>query len=579
MPTDRRAFEFDGFRADLRNRLLSRGDRAIPLTPKAFDTLAVLLARTGEVLTKDQLLEQVWPDTFVEEATLTQNIYTLRKTLAEAGGAREYIETLPRRGYRFAGPVQALAVESPGTDGPTVSSLAVLPFEPLTGEAEDVYLGVGLADALITRLSNLRMLTVRPTSSVRRYVGPTRDPVAAGRELKVDAVLDGTLQRAGGRVRIGAQLIGVAEAAPLWAAKFDAVASEIFDLEDSISRRLAEELQLRLTPKEKVRLTQPTTRNPEAYQAYTRGRYFWNRRSEESLTKAISAFELAINLDPGFALAFSGLADSYVLLPLYGNVTPREAFPKAKITAERALELDNTLAEARTSLAYTRFFFDWDWMGAEEEFLRALALNPSYATAHHWYAFLLTALGRHDEAIARAERAVLLDPLSLVINTDLGMQYYFSGAYPRALDQFQRTLDLDPAFAYAHFGLGHAVQQLGDLPAAVREFRRAVELLPGSTAMQVALGQALAAAGQTAEARVVLADLEARAKNVAIEAIHFAFLFSALGDFDHAFDCLERACEERSRFVVYLHTWPIYAPLRDDPRWQNLAAKLGLPGR
>ena len=572
-----RVLEFDGFTVDLGSRLLLRGDRQVALTPKAFETLAALLERPGEVLPKEQLLERVWPDTFVEEGILTQNIYTLRKALQEAGGMGSYIETVPRRGYRFVGPVAAREAPQEATrEAPSVRSIAVLPFEPLTGNPDDAYLGLGLADALITRLSNLRRLTVRPTSAVRRYLGVDRDPAVVGRALQVDAVLDGTLQRSGDGLRITVQLIGAREAAPLWAAKFDAKATDLFALEDSISQELTEELRLRLSRQERDRLSRNPTPDPEAYDAYLRGRYFWNRRTLDGLEKAISSFRRAIDLDPDFALAHAGLADCYVLLPLYGAFAPREVFPEAIAASERALSLDDSLAEAHTSLAYARFLYERRWAAAERGFRRAIDLNPGYPTAHQWYAFLLAALMRHEEAIGQARQARDLDPLSLVINADFGMVLYFARQYPAAVQQFRKTLELDPSFAYAHFGLGLAWQERARLEEAVEEQRRAVELAPRSPAYQAALGQALAWAGRPEEARRILADLEERAAREYVESSDFAFLWTALGEPERAIDRLEQACEERSRFVAFLATWPIYDPLRTHPHWPGLLARAGL---
>lgn len=644
-----RTFEFDGFRIDLDNHLLTQGERPVPLTPKAFDTLAVLVERHGEVLSKEELLELVWPGTFVEEATLTQNIYTLRKTFSEAGAERTYIETLPRRGYRFTGPVQRVeafqteamplpelppyeaepAVRDAALPPPIagglfhgrrrlaalsallvaltafaawrlaggarsggvgrqarlqgtaagVASIAVLPFEPLTDSPEDAYLGLGMADALITRLSNLHGLIVRPTSAVRRYTEEHRDAVAIGRELKVDAVLDGTLQRSGNMLRVSVQLVGVGTAAPLWAKSFDAEAADVFTLQDSLSQRLASELELQLTGQERARLTRRATENAAAYEAYVRGRFFWNRRNEEGLAKAIGSFRQAIQLDPGFALAHAGLADCYVLLPIFGSVAPGQAFPQAKEAAARALELDATLAEAHTSLAYAHASYDWDFEAASRGFERAIALNPGYPTAHQWYGFMLAALGRHREAEAELRRAVELDPLSLVINTDLGMVLYFARRHEAAAEQFRRTLELDPGFAYAHFGLGHADLELGRRDEAVAELRQAAELSEGSPLMQAAYGYALGTSGRAPEARQILADLSARARRGYVEASHFAFLHIGLGEKELALEWLAKACEERSRFVIFLSTWPIYDSLRDEPGWGALVERVGLGRR
>jgi DNA-binding winged helix-turn-helix (wHTH) protein/tetratricopeptide (TPR) repeat protein len=572
----RRTLELDGFTVDLGSRLLLRGDRQVPLTPKAFDTLAALLERPGEVMSKEELIARVWPDTFVEEGILTQNIYTLRRALQEAGGERVYIETVPRRGYRFVGTLAERTAPAATREAAAITSLAVLPFEPLTANPDDAYIGLGLADALITRLSNLRRITVRPTSAVRRYLGVARDPAEVGRALQADAVLDGTVQRSGDNLRITVQLIGVREGVTLWATKLDARSADLFALEDSLSRELADEMQLRLSQRERDRLTRGRIPDPEAYHAYLRGRYFWNRRTLEGLEKGIERFRQAISLDPDFALAHAGLADCYVLLPFFGAFAPRDVFPGAIAAAERALALDDSLAEAHTSLAYARFYFERRWDLAERGFQRAIDLNPGYPTAHQWYAFLLSALGRHGEAVARARQARDLDPLSLVINADLGMVLYFARDYAAAVEQLRATLELDPSFAYAHFGLGHALQQQGKLAEAVEELRRAVELAPGNPVWQAALGQALAWAGRPDEARRIVGELEERADREYVESSDFAFLWTALGEPDRAIDRLERACDERSRFVALLATWPIYDPLRTHPRWPDLLRRAGL---
>lgn len=422
-----RLLEFDSFVVDFGSRLLLRDDRPVSLTPKAFDTLAALLERPGEVLAKEALLARIWPGAFVEEAILTQNIYTLRKALQEAGGGRTYIETIPRRGYRFAG-------------------------------------------------------TVAERGS---------------------------------------------------------------------------------------------TLHPEAYDTYLRGRYFWNRRTSEGLSKGIKLFHRAIELDPGLAPAYAGLADCWVLLPFYGAVAPRNAFPQAIVAAEQALELDDSLAEAHTSLAYARFIYERRWAEAERGFQRALELAPGYATAHQWYAFLHSALGNHEAAIAAARKARELDPLSLVVNSDLGMILCFARD-ATAKEQFQSTLELDPSFAYARFGLGLSLQQQGRLDDAVGELGLASAMAPDSPAMQAALGQALAWAGWTEEARQILERLEKRSTREPVEASLIAFLWTALGERDRAIDCLEEACDQGARFVAFLATWSIYDPLRDHPRWPALLRRAGL---
>lgn len=645
MSLEKRAFAFDGFRLDPENHLLthtdSRGEKVVPLTPKAFDTLQVLVEHHGEVLSKEQLMRLVWPDTFVEEANLTQNIYTLRKTFSEISQGGSYIETIPRRGYRFVAPVtllqavfdtaampaavakepdlEALAAPAPLPPAPTqtlrgrwwlgsalalvalggivtwglslgrrgdaptrpaarLTSIAVLPFEALNPRPDDTYLGLGMADALITRLSNQHQLIVRPTSAIRRYTEPPRDPVAIGRDLKVDAVLDGTLQRSGDTLRASVQLVAVATGAPLWAQNFDASASDLFDLQDALSEKLAAELRLQLTQRQRARLTRRATSDPAAYAAYIRGRYFWNRRTEESLWKALESFRQAISLDPAYAAAYAGLADTYVLLPLFGTTPTREAFPEAITNAERALELDPDLAEAHTVLAYSRFLYEWRWDEAEEEFRRAIDLNPSYPTARQWYSFFLAALGRGAEAETEAKRAVELDPLSLAISTDLGMVYFFGSRFAEAKAQFEQTLELEAAFPYARFGLGHALLQLGKTEDAVAEFERARELSDNAI-YSSGLGVAYAATGRTAEAKAILKMLRERGRTGYVDSSHLAVLEAWLGEKTQAIDLLAKACDEKSRFAVFLNRWPPYEPLKGEPGWNELVARVGLPGQ
>ncbi|HEX4954502.1 MAG TPA: winged helix-turn-helix domain-containing protein [Thermoanaerobaculia bacterium] len=639
MAAIRRVFEFDGFRADLGDHLLYRGEGQVTLTPKAFDTLAALLERHGQVVEKDELLARVWPGTFVEEATLTQNVYTLRKVLADAGASRNWIETVPKRGYRFVAPVVEIAPKEPaaaplsplgspaaaetprlalrlrialliavglagiaavwhstrpgaGSSPPaalhgTVRSLAVLPFEPLRLGAplsveEDAYLGLGMADALITRLSNLKSLAVRPTSSVRRYNGTGRDLAGIARELKVDAVLDGSFQRDGDRLRVSVQLVAASDSAPLWAAQYDARAAGLFELQDAISQKLAAELNLELTRQEWARLSEHGTENPQAYEHYARGRYFWNRRNATSLEQAIASFRQAIALDPAYAPAWAGLADCYVLLPLYANEPPVRAFPEALAAAERALALDPELAEARTSRAYAHFVYERRYDEAEAGFRRAIATKPGYSTAHQWYAFLLSALGRHEDAEAEARRALELDPLSLIVNADLGMVLQFGRKTEAAISQLERTLELDPSFSYARFGLGHAYQQQGRLEAAVAELRRAVEAARGTTALQAALGQALARTGRPAdreEAQLILRELEKRAKSEYVDPSHPALIRAGLGEKTAALRELAQAVEERSRFVVFLQSWSLFDDLRGEAGWEELVRTAGLEVR
>jgi DNA-binding winged helix-turn-helix (wHTH) protein/TolB-like protein/Flp pilus assembly protein TadD len=649
------AYVFGPFRLDLQRQELRRGDEPIPLTPKAFDTLRVLVEAEGAVVPKEELLALVWRDRFVEESVLSQNVYTLRKLLADGDEGRAYIVTVPRRGYRLAVPVERLSgelavppaghhagavgveapvsapivpgapaappfgrraseVESrPGVSaglrrrlaaglaavtllgvvalaiaarsrtpqpagGPLgVSSLAVLPFLSLNPAADGDVLGLAMADALITRLSALEPLVVRPTSAVQEMGAAPRDALGIGRRLRVDAVMDGSLQRAGDRLRVSLRLLRVTDGQSLWARSFETVYTDRFAVQDAISTQVADALSLELSGRRPRRPGNRGTADVEAYQEYVRGRYFWNRRTESDLRKAMTHFQGALARDPAFAAAHAGIADCWVLLPLYGNLAPSDAFPRAIAAAREALRLDPELAEAHTTLAYARFMYDWTWQEAEEGFRQARRLDPGYPTAPQWYAYLLSALGRHEEAIANARLAQRLDPLSLVINADLGFVLYFARRHDEAIAQFERTLELDPRFTYTRFGLAFAYAAAGRHEEAVAQARQAVELSAGSSVMQATLGYTLAAAGRDEEARAVQAALAESAQRQRVQPGAFALIATGLGESDTAIRQLEAAYRDRSRFVVLMGTWPVFDSLRSDARWQALARKVGLP--
>ena len=593
-PSQDQIYEFSHFRVNLSDRLLSRDGEAVALTPKAFDTLVVLIERSRNVVSKEELLRAVWPETFVEEATLTQNIYTLRKALAAAGVDHPFIDTIPRRGYRFnqsvrtiAGPAPApsLSASSLATSASQITpprhTVAVLPFEVLGPSTDAELIAVGMADALITRLSQLRQLVVRPTSAVLRYANAPPMATQVGRDLRVDAVLMGTIQYAGPRSRVGVQLVSVVDAAPIWAQQFDVsshgASSDPFALQDSISEQVAHALSLQLTQQEEDRLVRPHTASAEAGRAYIRGRYFWNKRTAPDLEKALTHFQQAVTEDDLYARAHAGLADTYVLLPLYAGRAPHQCFPDAETAARRALALDDGLAEAHTSLAYSRFVYGWDWQAAEAEFQRALELRPGYANAHHWYSFFLAAKGRYNEAVASAQRAVELDPLSMVINTDLGFVHYFARRPDLAIEQLEHTLELDPEFPYTHFALGLALREAGRPQEAIEQARRAVELSKGeNTALLACHGHLLARAGRTAEAQETLARLRAIDREGGVQASHFALLFAGLGDIGSAMTYLRRAQKERSRFLVFFAVWPIFDRLREEPEFQQILTELNL---
>ncbi|MGH9769956.1 MAG: winged helix-turn-helix domain-containing protein, partial [Blastocatellia bacterium] len=560
-------YKFGPFRLDPVERLLLRAGEVVPLAPKAFETLLALVERHGRVWEKDELIKRIWPDTFVEEGNLAQHIFTLRRALSDGQNGCQYIETIPRRGYCFVAEVREerddLIVDDPArpranldhekeTNAPatggrserkighrsagrvmavslslialtaalvhyriasksketgstaSVRSLAVLPFKTIGGERGDDYLGLGMADALITRLGNLRQVSVRPTNSVRNYATSGQDPLVAGRVLKVDAVLDGNIQRFGDRIRLTAQLVSVRDGAPLWSGKFDERFTNIFAAQDVISERVAEALTFKLTGEQRKSLRRRYTENIEAYQAYSSGRYFWDKRSGAGVRKATEYFQQAINLDPNYALAYAGLADCYISGHL--GLPTREGYAKAEAAALQALQLDDTLAEAHTSLALTRFNA-WDWPGAEREYKRAIELDPNCAAAHEFYALFLETMGRMDEGFAEIYRALALNPLSLTINTGLGRMFYSNRQYDHAIAQYRKTLELDPNILWVRLRLGQSLSQKGLAEEALAEFRKAREILPASSGVDVVsirLAQAQAFLGQAGEARKVI---------------------------------------------------------------------------
>jgi DNA-binding winged helix-turn-helix (wHTH) protein/Tfp pilus assembly protein PilF len=575
-------YEFGAFRVDPGKRLLLREGQPVPLTAKAFDTLLVLVENQGRVLEKDELMRLVWPDTVVEESNLSQNVFTLRKVLGEQPHEHLYIATVPRRGYQFVAEVRQTPASATAPAAspslPAARSLAVLPFISLGPKDTDEYLGLGMADALITRLGNIRRIVVRPTSAVRAYVGQTPDPVAAGRSLGVDMVLEGSIQRAGDRIRVTVQLVSVDAGAPVWGERFDERLPDLFAVQDSISLRLAAALVSTLTAEERVRMERRDTDDHAAHDAYLRGRYHWNTRTEEGLKKAVGHFEQAIARDPRYALAHAGLADCYTLLGSagYGVMRPRDALARARAAAEKALEIDPELAEPHTSLALVKFRLDWDWGEAETQFRRAIQLNPGSASAHHFYGLYVSAMGRATEAMASLRLAQELDPLSLIIGAALGRAFHFAGEYDRAREQYLKTLEMDPDFAEAHMNLGLVHAQRSLFAEAARELERAMAIAGRRPLMQSILGYIYGLSGDRDRARRTLDELEGLAAQGRIPTLFLVYPHIGLGEVERAFALLEKAYEERSGLLVFLKVEPIFDPLRADARFEGLLRRMGL---
>jgi len=457
----------------------------------------------------------------------------------------------------------------------TVTSLAVLPFKPIGAGEEDEYLGLGMADALITKLGNIQKINIRPTSAVRRYDAPNQDPVAAGRELGVEAVIEGSVQRVGGRIRVTVQLVSVKDRTPLWAEKFDEQFTDIFAVQDRISEQVARALTLTLSSTEKELLTKHFTENSDAYQLYLKGRYFWNKRTVEGLNKGISYFNEAVEKDPSYALAYVGLADSYSLLSDYGGLPPKEAYPQAEKAAMQALALDERLAEAHAALGLIKTSYEWDWPGAEQEYRRAIELNPNYETAHQWYAEYLSGLGRHQEAITEIRRAKEINPVSLIINAVEVSVFYIARDYDQAISQGQKALEMDPHFAELYGYLRRCYEQKGMYKEAIAALQTRRKLAGLDADETATLREAAAATSARVYWQRRLEQQVEDSKRELSNAVDIAEIFAQLGEKDKAFKSLEKAYAERSVMMMYLKVLPNLDPLRTDPRYADLLRRVG----
>jgi TolB-like protein len=458
-----------------------------------------------------------------------------------------------------------------------IDSLAVLPFENSGGDPEHEYLSDGITGSLINILATLPKLRVMAQSTVFRYKGREIDPQAIGRELNVRAVLTGRMMHSSGSLRIGAELVDVATGSQLWGAQYDRKAGDIFVVQDEISNEISGKLRLQLTRAERKRLTRHYTEDAEAYRLYLKGRHHWNRWTEEGFYKAIEYFQQAVEKDPSYALAYTGLADSYVLLGWNSYLPPKEAFPKGKEAAMTALRLDPDLAEAHTSLAALLWLHDWRWEEAETEFKRSLELNPAYPTANHWYAEFVMTMGRHEEAIGRMKNGQELDPLSLIINVAVGWALYHGRRYDEAIEQLRRTVELDPNYPVTYWILGLLLSKTSCYEIAIAEGTKAVKLSSGSPLMQAALAYTFGTAGGAKAAHQMLDDLTELAKEKYVAPYFFAGIYVGLGKNDRAIECLEKCYDEHSHWLIYLHIDPSMDSLRDNPRFQELLRRISLP--
>ncbi len=615
------SYEFGRFRLKPAERVLLREGEPVPLTPKVFDILVTLVEHGGQVVAKDDLMKRVWPNTFVEEGNLTQNISLLRKALGESSSGVQFIETVPRRGYRFVAdtnqswghdskpeipeiridsvpvvpipdtarhsgarrtPFYALAAglvvigiiglvyfTGRGTTGEasSIGSIAVLPFVDESADPDAEYINDKIAESLINSLSKLPQLRVVPRSVVAGYKGRDIDPRKIGQELNVRAVVTGRMRRHGDIISIQADLIDLQSVAQLWGQHYDHKVSDVLLVQDDISRDIFENLRLKLNVEEKKQI--------EAYRLYLKGRNAWNKRTGDALLQAIEFFNQAIAIDPNNSAAYAGIADCYNMLVVYGRVEPKEGFPKAKEAATKALEIDESSAEAHSSMAFIKFRWDWDRTATEREFQEAIKLKPAYAPAHQWYSSYLVAVERFDEAIAEAKRTEELEPLSFVASSHLGWIYYLSGQNDKAIEQCRKILELDPSSFPARRYLGLAYEAKGMYAEAIAEFQTGVKL-SGSPLMLALLGHAYAASGKTMEARQVLNDLQQLQGQRYVSPYTVAAIHAGLGDQEQAFKWLQTAVEERDIWLMNLKVDPVFAKLRSQRQFTDILARIRL---
>ena len=463
---------------------------------------------------------------------------------------------------------------------PQMRSLAVLPLENLSRDPDEEYFADSMTEAIITDLAKINALRVVSRTSVMRYKRTQKPLPEIAKELNVDAIVEGSVQRAGNRVRITAQLIHAATDQHLWAEAYERDLRDVLVLQDEVARNIAQQVRVKLTPEENIRLSSGRPVDPEAYQLYVKGRYFWAKRNQESFNRAISYFREAIDRDPSYAAPYSGLADCYVLFGSsfdVGGHPPSEVQPKAKAAALKALELDSSLADAHNSLAYVKLNYDWDWSGAEAEFKRSLELNPGYAHGHHWYAHLLFSSGRRDEALAESTRSLELDPLSPILVVHLGWHYLYTRQHDRALDQLAKALELEPSYALAHWYRGLAYEEKKMYPEALRELTKTKDLLPGNLAVQSDIGHVYAVSGNKSEAEKTIARLKQESTRTYVNLYELALIYIGLGQDDQAFDWLEKAYRERSDQLIYLKVDPRLDPIRSDSRFADLVRRVGIP--
>jgi TolB-like protein/Tfp pilus assembly protein PilF len=573
---DRYVYRFGRFCLDHAERALFRDDRAVPLPPKAFDTLLLLLRNAGHLVSKQDLLKHIWRDALVEEGSLTRTISILRKILDDGADRQEFITTVPTKGYRFAARVEGLSSYR-APPHPSRVMLAVLPFENMSGRKSQEYFSDGLTEEMITQLGriNPERFGVIARTSAMQYKKSTKTIHQIGRELNVTHIVEGSVRRAGGRVRITAQLIQVSDQTHLWAESYERSTGDILALQNEVAQAIARQIQSRLVPQERERSAPSGCISPEAYEAYLRGRYLWNQRTLEALRKSIKHFEKAIQIDPTYAAAFAGMADSYLTLQDDGHLPTLEATAKAKRAALEALRCDEVLAEPHISMGHA-YFHEFNWHAAEREFKRGLELNPNYAIGHFYFANYLLARGRFQDAVAEARHAKVLDPVSLPARSNTAMALYYCGQYDQAIEECLQVLEIDCNFARTYEDLGRIYREKGMRREAISAFKKAVTHSGRASAYIAELAHTYASAGRRRDALQLLRELTERARKRHVSSYAFALIYIGMGNKDQAFAWLDKAYDERASALPFLKTNPSLAKLRSDPRFNDLLRRMSL---
>ena len=624
----------DELELDLKRYELRRSGRVLRIEKIPMELFIFLVENRDKLVSREAIVDRLWgKDVFLDtEQGINTAVRKIRQALHDDPEQPRFLETVVGKGYRFVGPIKIVGngnspvalpqaqsfpsvIERDAAENfsggatwwkskpllvsvialvsavlalkyfdldrwlprPKVHSLAVLPLKNLSGNPIDDYFADGMTDELITNLAKISALRVTSYTSVSKYKASSKPLPQVARELGVDAIVEGAVVRSGDQIRITAQLIYAPRDQHLWAEEYQRYMRDVLYLQREVARDIAQQVRVTLTPNEQSRLNTAGAVDPAAYESYLRGRSYWNQRSEASLYKAIEQFNKAIDIDPGYAPAYSGTADCYTTLGYLSYLDPLDAFPRARDAATKAIELDPSLAEAHASLAYYNLYHAWNWAESETEFKRAIELNPNYATAHEWYSSYLLAMGRMEQAWTEINRARELDPLSVVISTDVGFNYFYRHDYDGAISQLRQTLAVSPTFPLAHLWLGRAYQQKRMYAEAIDEFNKTDEALPGWVVTLAGTGNAYGEWGHQAEAKQVLIRLDQMSRGKYVTPYGVALVYAGLDDKDQAFAWLNKAYEGRSHWLVWLNRDPRWDRLRSDPRFADLKKQVGLP--